>query len=121
MHLPHAPHTAFRNGFYSDDGRDYAVRLLLGYCTSGAADAGEVLATIDGVGDGHDRDWYEAWHALGTRLATDADRIAERGHRVSAAFTYLRAATYLSEAFDALDGIADDAERLPVFAAHRAA
>ena len=42
----HAHHTAFTNGFYVDEGRDFAVRLLLGYCASGGADAGEVLATI---------------------------------------------------------------------------
>ncbi|MEP9416154.1 MULTISPECIES: alpha/beta hydrolase family protein [unclassified Gordonia (in: high G+C Gram-positive bacteria)] len=121
MHLPHAPHTAYSHGFYSDAGRDYSVRILLGYATSGATDAGEVLTTIDGIGDGHDRDWYDAWHRLGTRLATEAAAVADRGHRFSAAMSYLRAATYLSVAFDALDGIADDAERMPVFAAHRAA
>nr|WP_238404292.1 dipeptidyl aminopeptidase [Gordonia desulfuricans] len=117
----HPTHTAYSTGFYSDPGRDYSVRLLLGYCGSGAADAGEVLRTIDTVGAGHQRDWYEAWHRVGRRLAADADAGAARGHRISAAFAHLRAATYLSEAFDALDGIADDAERMPVFAEHRAA
>lgn len=121
MHLPHAPHTAYSNGFYSDAGRDYSIRILLGYCNSGAADAGEVLATIDTVGNGHERDLYDAWHRLGRRLVAEADDSAAHGHDVSAAFAYLRAATYLSEAFDALDGIADDTERMPVFAEHRAA
>ncbi|MEE3850193.1 dipeptidyl aminopeptidase [Gordonia sp. LSe1-13] len=121
MQLPHAAHTVYSNGFYSDDGRDYAIRILLGNCNSRAADAGEVLSTIDAVGDGHDRDWYEAWHRLGRRLTAEADDSARRGHNLSAAWTYLRAATYLAEAFDALDGIADDTERMPVFAEHRAA
>ena len=34
----------FADGFYTDAGRDFAVRLLLGYCSSGGADTGEVLA-----------------------------------------------------------------------------
>ena len=100
--------------------RQSQVRLLLAYCNSGAADAGEIFATIDAVGDGHDRDWFDAWHGLGRRLVAEADASAAADHSHSAAFTYLRAATYLSQAFDALDGIADD-ERMPVFADHRAA
>ncbi|GAB08644.1 hypothetical protein GOARA_013_00880 [Gordonia araii NBRC 100433] len=114
----HAHHTVFTDGFYKDEGRDFAVRLLLGYCFSGGADAGEVLATIAECRDGHDREWSNAWLELGRRLVADADASAANGHRVSAASAYLRAANYLSQAFDGLDGVA---ERLPVFAEHRAA
>ncbi|AZG46496.1 alpha/beta hydrolase family protein [Gordonia insulae] len=121
MQLPHSTHSAYSKGFYSDSGRDFAVRLMLGYCNSGAADAGEIFATIDSLGNGHERDWFEAWHGLGRRLVAEADASATGGHRISAAFGHLRAATYLSEAFDALDGISDDAERMPIFAEHRAA
>ncbi len=116
-----ARHTVFNDGFYADEGRDFAVRLMLGYCSSGGADAGEVLATVAGCREGHDRDWSDAWLALGRRLAATGDAGAAAGHRVSAASAYLRAANYLSQAFDGLDGIADDAERMPVFAEHRAA
>lgn len=121
MRTPHAIHTAYGNGFYNDAGRDFDVRCLLGYCTSGAADVGEIFATINGIGEGHDRDWFTAWHNLGRRLRSEADASAASGHRYSAGFAYLRAATYLAQAFDALEGIADDDDRMPIFAEHRAA
>lgn len=121
MHRAHANHTVFADGFYADAGRDFAVRLLLGYCSSGGADAGEVLATIARCREGHDLEWSNAWLAVGRRLVADGDASSSAGHRVSAASLYLRAANYLSQAFDGLDGIADDARRIPVFAEHRAA
>jgi hypothetical protein len=117
----HAHHTAFTNGFYVDEGRDFAVRLLLGYCASGGADAGEVLATIANCPEEHDLDWSNAWLALGRRLVEAGDASAAAGHRVSAASAYLRASNYLAQAFDGLDGFADDEQRLPIFAEHRAA
>jgi len=121
MNHRHTSHSVYPDGFYADDGRDFAVRLLLGYCASGGADVGEVLTTIAGCRDDHDEEWSNAWLALGRRLVAAADGSSRSGHRVSAASAYLRAANYLSQAFDGLDGIADDAQRMPVFAEHRAA
>lgn len=116
-----AHHVVFTNGFYADEGRDFAVRLLLGYCSSGGADAGEVLATIADCPDDHDLEWSNAWLDVGRRLVAAGDASSAAGHRVSAASAYLRASNYLSQAFDGLDGVADDAQRMPVFAEHRAA
>lgn len=121
MKRRHPSHTVFTDGFYADEGRDFAVRLLLGYCSSGGADAGEILATIAGCRDGHDRQWSDAWLALGRRLVAQADASAAAGHRISAGSAYLRAANYLSQAFDGLDGLADEGDRLPIFSEHRAA
>ncbi len=121
MQLTHPIHQAFSRGFYSDSGRDYAVRLLLGYCTSGGADAGEVLATIDGLDSGHEQAWADAWLSVGRRVAGSARDSFAHGHRVSAASAYLRAANYLSTAFDGLDGLGTETQRMTVFAEHRAA
>ena len=58
---------------------------------------------------------------LGRRLVEAGDASSAAGHRVSAASAYLRASNYLSQAFDGLDGFADDEQRMPIFAEHRAA
>lgn len=121
MQLTHPIHQAFSRGFYSDSGRDYEVRLLLGYCTSGGADAGEVLATIDALDSGHEQAWADAWLAAGRRVAGAARDSFAHGHRESAASAYLRAANYLSTAFDGLDGVGTETQRMTVFAEHRAA
>ncbi|OPX10721.1 dipeptidyl aminopeptidase, partial [Gordonia sp. i37] len=121
MQLTHPIHQAFSRGFYSDSGRDYEVRLLLGYCTSGGADAGEVLATIDALDSGHEQAWADAWLAAGRRVAGAARDSFAHGHRESAASAYLRAANYLSTAFDGLDGMGTETQRMTVFAEHRAA
>ncbi|MGW0035371.1 alpha/beta hydrolase family protein [Gordonia sp. NPDC003376] len=121
MELRHPTHRAYSRGFYPDDGRDFEVRLLLGYAASGGSDAGEVLTTIDGLGDGHPDAWADAWLALGRRVASSARAAQAGGHTISAASAYLRAANYLSTAFDGLDGIGTDSARLAVFAEHRAA
>ncbi|NDK88550.1 dipeptidyl aminopeptidase [Gordonia desulfuricans] len=121
MELRHPTHRAYSRGFYPDDGRDFEVRLLLGYAGSGGSDAGEVLATIDGLDDGHPDAWAHAWLALGRRVASSARAAQAAGHTISAASAYLRAANYLSTAFDGLDGVGTDSARLAVFAEHRAA
>uniref|UniRef100_UPI003D92A361 alpha/beta hydrolase family protein n=1 Tax=Gordonia sp. B7-2 TaxID=3420932 RepID=UPI003D92A361 len=120
MQLPHATHTAYDTGFYSDEGRDYSVRCLLGTSNAGGADVGEVLATISGL-KGGGQAWFDAWLRLGRRVRHEADASAAGGHRVSAAWAYLRAANYLSMAVDAVDELPTAEQRLPVFREHRAA
>ncbi|RMI14281.1 alpha/beta hydrolase family protein [Cellulomonas triticagri] len=101
--------------------RDQAVRTVLGRAPSGAADVGEVLAAVGGVKDHDHEGWFAAWRDLGTRVAERADASAVRGHRVSAAGAYLRAAAYLAAAVDAAAALESDADLLPTFRAHRAA
>ena len=50
-----------------------------------------------------------------------ADDCAARGHRVSAARAYLRAANYFAVAVNAIDGLDSTDQHLPTFRAHRVA
>lgn len=113
------PHRAFSSGFYPSADFDFEVRLLLGAATYGAADAGEVLATIDAVGNADHDDWFAAWHATASRVRAAADDAAENGHIVSAAYGYLRAATYFAVAVNAASGLVSDDQLLPTFRLHR--
>ncbi|MFZ2510098.1 MAG: dipeptidyl aminopeptidase, partial [Gordonia sp. (in: high G+C Gram-positive bacteria)] len=61
------PHRAYSKGFYADADFDYSVRCVLGAASYGAAEPGEVLATIDGVDDGDHEAWFAAWLATGQR------------------------------------------------------
>lgn len=113
-------HEVYTAGFYS--GRwDFTVRSILGKASRGGADAGEVLSTIAAVAPDDRAGWFAAWTALGDRVAGIAADCAARGHRVSAARAYLRAANYLAIAVNSVDGLDSDAELLPTFGRHRAA
>ncbi|WP_455605853.1 alpha/beta hydrolase family protein [Cellulosimicrobium funkei] len=117
----HGTHRSSLSGRFSHDpDLDFEIRTVLGGAFSGAADAGEVLAAVADVGTDH-RAWFRAWDALGDRLAATGESCAARGHRVSAASAYLRAATYLGVAVNAVSGLEDDAPLLPTFRKHRAA
>jgi dienelactone hydrolase len=115
-----ASHEVFTKGFYAGD-RDYTVRGILGQAVRGGADAGEVLATIAGVGEHDERGWYEAWFRLGQRVGAIGDTAAADGRRASAASAYLRAANYLAVAAESLQSLEHSDELLPTFRAHRAA
>lgn len=111
-------HTVFSAGFFADDGWDFAVRIALGQCASGAADAGEVLATIGRIGTTDS--WATEWAARADHLHGTAEQRAHQGDERGAAAAYLRAATYFALALDGLTG-EEDSERLTeTFRAHRA-
>ena len=113
-------HEMYTAGFYDGDW-DFVVRTLLGKATRGGADIGEVLATIAAVKPHDDEGWFAAWVALGERIVAIADDCAARGHRVSAARAYLRAANYFAVAVNAIDGLDSTDQLLPTFRAHRVA
>ena len=118
-HSGKTSHEVYTAGFYDDDW-DFSVRLVLGKATRGGADIGEVLATTAGVKPGDGEGWFAAWLALGDRIAGIAESSAARGHRVSAARAYLRAANYHAVAVNALSALEEGTDRLlPTFHAHR--
>ena len=117
----HGTHRSSLSGRFSHDpDLDFEIRTVLGAAFSGAADVGEVLAAVADVGTDH-RAWFRAWDALGDRLAATGESCAARGHGASAASAYLRAATYLGAAVNAVSGLEDDEALVPTFRKHRAA
>jgi hypothetical protein len=113
-------HEVYTAGFYNGDW-DFTVRGILGKASRGGSDAGEVLATIAAVKPKDRAGWFAAWVALGDRIADVAAASAKRGHRVSAARAFLRAANYYAVAVNAIDSLEDTERLLPTFRAHRAA
>lgn len=113
------PHRAYSKGFYRSAGFDYEVRCVLGAASHGGADAGEVLATIDDVADGDHEHWFHAWLATGSRVRALADAQLAAGHPVSAASSYLRAATYLGVAVNAVSALESTEQLLPTFRLQR--
>ena len=113
------PHRAYSKGFYTNDDFDYSVRCVLGGSSYGASEPGEVFATIADVGDGDHEAWFDAWLATGKRVRAEADASREAGRTVSAASSYLRAATYFAVAVDAVSALGNDDQLLPTFQLHR--
>ncbi|NUU07939.1 prolyl oligopeptidase family serine peptidase [Leifsonia sp. C5G2] len=107
--------------FSGNDDFDFEIRTTIGQAFSGAADIGEVLAAVQGVGDNDYDGWFRAWLGLGDRIAAQADASARAGHSVSAASAYLRAASYYATAVNAVASLASEDELLPTFRKHRAA
>lgn len=100
---------------------DFDIRTTIGQAFSGAADIGEVLAAVQGVGEKDYASWFRAWLDLGDRIAAQADASAHAGHAVSAASAYLRAASYYASAVNAVASLESEDELLPTFRKHRAA
>lgn len=111
----------FSSGFFADAGFDFETRIALGHAAYGAADPGEVLATIARIENGDAASWIAAWSALGDRLAVAADASAAAGHAVSAARGYLRSAVAYGSTLNTLAESADTRELLPMFRKHRRA
>lgn len=115
-------HQVYTAGFYADAEWDFSVRSVLGKSVRGGSDPGEVLAAIASVAPKDRTAWFDTWVSLGQQVATTARVCAERGHRVSAAQAYLRAANYLTVAVNSIDGLdGDDAKLLPTFRLQQAA
>ncbi|PVZ04568.1 alpha/beta hydrolase family protein [Actinomycetospora cinnamomea] len=110
--------TVFSAGFFADEGWDFAVRIALGQCASGATDAGEVLATIARI-KGADT-WTTEWSARADQLQGTAEHRAEQGDERGAAAAFLRAASYWALALDGLTGEQDSERLTSTFRAHRA-
>ncbi|MGV9827712.1 alpha/beta hydrolase family protein [Gordonia sp. NPDC003429] len=87
---------------------DADIRGALGKGVGGAGDPGEILAAVAHVDKNDHEAWFDAWLALGDRVATTANSSATAGHTVSAAGAYLRASAYYANAVDAASALADD-------------
>jgi hypothetical protein len=70
--------------FFKDDSFDFLTRIALGCVSSWCTDAGEVLATIDGIRDGDADGWVREWRATAERLDGEAARRRAAGHRRAA-------------------------------------
>jgi hypothetical protein len=115
----HHSHGPFIDGFFHNQDFDYDLRVVLGHSVSGAADVGEVLAAVESVGERDHEAWFTAWSDLGSRIRDDAVDQAAAGHDISASRTYLRAATYLGIALNAVASLPSTDALLPTFRAHR--
>jgi alpha-beta hydrolase superfamily lysophospholipase len=108
-----------RARFFKNDQFDFETRLSLGSAYYGAADAGEVLATVERIKDGDYESWFQEFKATGERVRAIADEAAEAGSDVSAREAYLRASSYLFASTTALDGTDDPDRLVPVWRQHR--
>lgn len=104
-------------GFYRDGDLDFAVRGLLGRAVHGAAEVGEVLATIAHIPD-HSH-WADEWTTTASRVENEAIELRDGGHLVSARSGYLRAATYWACVVDGLTTSTDNDRLLEAFRSHR--
>ena len=97
---------------------DFETQILLGCCHYGAADAGEILATVERIPSGDFEQWYQEWFALGERMQGIAEQCAASGHLVSARKAFLRAATYFSASAVFIDGTKDPSRGVPAWKRH---
>jgi hypothetical protein len=54
--------------FFKDDDFNFLTEIALGSVYRQAADAGEVLTTVDRIHDGQARSWVDEWTATADRL-----------------------------------------------------
>lgn len=104
--------------FYKDPALDFQARGLLGRAVSGCAEVGEVLSTLPRIRKA--AQWGPEWAVTGTHVRSIADQCLAKGHAVSAAGAYLRAATYFAASVDGYTTQPDSPQLLESFRAHRA-
>lgn len=114
-------HGAFSRGFAPNRDFDFDIRCVIGQSFSGAADVGEVLAAVEHVGAKDHDGWFSAWWELGSRVFANAEGSAAGDHQASAAAGYLRAATYLGAATNAIASLRATDRLIPTYQAHRSA
>ncbi|ROO83447.1 alpha/beta hydrolase family protein DUF1100 [Actinocorallia herbida] len=73
--------------------QQFAARALT-MIPRGAAEFGECQAAADAIAEGDDVSWYRSWTSLGDTVAEWASVSDDKGHYLSAADAWLRAATY---------------------------
>lgn len=98
--------------FFKDDDFEFLTGVTLGAATYGAAEVGEVLATIDRIKGGDYGSWVREWEATAERVHGIAAGCEAAGRSVSARDAYLRASTYYWNAAFYVMGT-DEEERLP--------
>ena len=83
--------------WFKDAEMDFQLLRSLGADVAGGGAAGEIFVTAKGITDGNPASWSAAFLALGERLEADGNARLERGHKVSAMESLLRAAGTLVE------------------------
>lgn len=86
----------------------FETKRAFGAASYGASEFGEVMATVNRITSGDPDGWYTEWTATAERVLAEAESQIERGHRVSARDSYLRATTYFRTAEFFLHGNPDD-------------
>jgi pimeloyl-ACP methyl ester carboxylesterase len=104
----------------TDVSNHYELLRLIGHTYYGGADANEVLQVAAAVVPGDDEGWYREFDALARRVRSAGDASLMRGHKRSAAKSYLRASMYFFMADFYLHGDPDDARILESSRASRA-
>lgn len=107
-----------RRYFMQHEQMDFETQLILGSCYYGSADAGEVLSTVERIGEGDFEAWYREWCATAERLERTAEECAAAGNRVSARRSYLRASNYYAASLSMIDGTEDPSRRVPTWKRH---
>jgi len=112
--------TARKHYFMDHEQMDFETQIILGGCYYGAADAGEVLATVDRIPSGDFERWYQEWLATAERIRSIADQCLSCGNRVSARKAFLRAADYFATSAIFIDGTKDPSRGVLAWKQHRA-
>ena len=78
----------------TDASHHYELLRLIGHTYYGGADVNEVLQIADAIAPGDDEGWYRELNAAALRVKAAGDASLMRGHKRSAAQSYLRASMY---------------------------
>ncbi len=105
--------------FFEHEGFEFLTLIALGSAPYGTAEIGEVLATVDEIGDGDMDSWFEGWMGTGERVRAIAESAEAAGHGESARCAYLRAASYIATAFFYVLGTSDPSRSLATWRRHR--
>ncbi|MGD8189549.1 alpha/beta hydrolase family protein [Brevibacillus ginsengisoli] len=93
---------------FEDQTFSFELLRTLSYAPFGGADIGECLSTAYRIEEGDFESWYSEWYKTASRVYSQAVEYLERGQRVSARESFLRAHNYYRTAEFFLHGNPDD-------------
>jgi hypothetical protein len=91
--------------FFTDELLDVFGTSPLGYTSTGGLTLGEVQAVSAAARDGNASAFYDAWVALGDRLAQQASQARDDGDLSTARMLFLKSSTCYPPAYHPLYGL----------------
>lgn len=106
--------------FFADREFQYGLEAALGAAYRGAADIGEVLATVARIVDGDANSWLDEWIATAGAAWAAGRTASSHGRRASALSHFRRAATYYATALCQVGYSSEPDRRLGIWRRQRA-
>ena len=87
-------HRSYTRYHFEDDEMDFAFQWVLGSIPNGGCEVGEAFYVAGNIEDGNPDSWQNEWEKMARRKEARAKTALEKGHKITARESYLKASNY---------------------------